>query len=374
MNRKKINLIGVIALCAGNLALSLLLAAEWWQGLIWAMLVDVALVYLTRPSPITLVPISQLHEAEAAQLQLSQRFAEFRSLMSRIIPLWGRQLNLVRQQIVEAVENLAQRFSSLSQRLNKSDEENDEGRLALEVMVSAQKGLAEIVETMNQAQVFRRDLVLRFNDVASVSDQLKQMAEKVAAIADQTNLLALNAAIEAARAGEHGRGFAVVADEVRKLSSASGETGKQIRDTVESVSRAISNTLAMAEEFGAKESVLLDTARVTAQRIVEDFHATAVALQERLEALRQERKEVDADIQEVLVHLQFGDRVSQIMGHVIDDMVRAEETTADECVTPDTEAWLERLAATYTTLEQQAVHDDKHVGTQSTNASDITFF
>jgi methyl-accepting chemotaxis protein len=93
---------------------------------------------------------------------------------------------------------------------------------------------------------------LKVQEMGKRSNQIGNIVETIEDIASQTNLLALNAAIEAARAGEHGKGFAVVADEVRKLaersSTATKEIGKLVRNIQQSVNEAID-----AMELGAEE-------------------------------------------------------------------------------------------------------------------------
>ncbi|PUA44648.1 methyl-accepting chemotaxis protein [Pseudomonas protegens] len=150
---------------------------------------------------------------------------------------------------ITSMAGAVEQFSATS--LNIADNMGSTQRLAQENAEQTHIGL----ESMQQASASLEQIAGALNSTATVINTLGQRSQEIGgivgvitAIADQTNLLALNAAIEAARAGEQGRGFAVVADEVRNLASRTREATDEISQMINSIQQETGNAIETMEQ------------------------------------------------------------------------------------------------------------------------------
>lgn len=309
-------------------------------------------------------------------------------LFDALLPIWADQLMAARETTNHAIANLSERFHDLSSRIAATANNaagHDQSNDLVSLLQESQSQLASVIALLRQAVDDKKVMVDAIVELADKSKELYGLANVVNSIARETNLVAINAAIEAAHIGQQGRGFAVVAGAVRRLAAEAGDTGKNIAEVVTKVTKAINKVEAISHANEEKDTTMLTDAEQVVEGVVHKFGDAVHHMQSSAEAMQQQSQHIQHEIADVLVSLQFQDRVSQMITHVHDDIYKLHDQVYDSDAI-DVQSWLDALAATYTTKEQHLIHQGKpyqistisapaHKSNVTENSADeITFF
>jgi methyl-accepting chemotaxis protein len=323
-------------------------------------------------------------QQQRQQENISAYLGSLQQVSSEVAPAWTRNVELVRTQIEHEIVELTTRFSGIVNRLRDAvtgsqaagGDAAGSGAGVVPIFAEAQQVLTGVIKTLHDAHVDKQRLLEEVRGLLKFIDELGSMSQEVTHVAERTNLLALNASIEAARAGDHGRGFAVVADEVRKLSTLSAETGKRIGSKIEVIGEAISATFRAAEQSAEQDSRVASRSETAVAGVLDSLRNVTDVLMRSSQQLREDSVGIRGEIEETLVHLQFQDRVSQILEHVstsvqqlADELARSAALyrQTGELTPPAVDKLLQQLNASYTTA------DERH-SPSGAAAEEVTFF
>jgi methyl-accepting chemotaxis protein len=315
----------------------------------------------------------------------AQATAELLLRLDEAARTWTAHLGTAQTQMREATEQLLAGFMQILDQLDRIIDSRGQGGTPTAASVDERAALLQKCENdlrgllQNfQGFVQSRDEVMgSVRQLSGASQGLRDMAEDVAKLARQTNLLSLNAAIEAARAGPSGRGFAVVASEVRRLSAESGDTGRRIGERVGDFGNHMQAALAQAAQSTEHDTQVIHASEETINRVVEQVDSAVSQLNERAAALSAHGESVKAQVEQLMVAFQFQDRVQQIMDQVGDSIRNAVARLAETLPTgqtPEAADWQALLSAGYTTDEQRAVASGHQPARTAQAATETTFF
>ena len=325
------------------------------------------------------------------QLLASMPDAEYETAYNRlmdnlkaVLPVWHKIIAGSNLDMTESTQALSQHFSEINSVIELGMQDADDTAVQQRqqrvntVASAATESFGTLKDTIASAGERDTQTLNALEQLVSGLKSVESRVSEVQKIASQINLLSLNAAIEAARAGDSGRGFAVVADEVRKLANYSAQIGDEINSSVnnfgEQLRGAIGQARTSVSQSHAQQQQNISVIDSTISQIVEQL----TAINSDTSNLLSLRQQVAEHMQQVVFHLQFQDRLSQVLEHTndalseLDEIVQQTKGNRVALLTSTTELIEHMQSRATTDLERKALGmlKPEHKNTES----ELTFF
>ncbi|WP_315981788.1 methyl-accepting chemotaxis protein [Aliamphritea spongicola] len=285
--------------------------------------------------------LQQLHEMF---VQVSETADQVKTIAGQVTAQAGSASDLSEQQsfstqtVAAAVTEMEQTVKGIA---DNAGQASDVAQNSQSALLQGNDYVNGTIGQMNELEHSIDNSVMSVNQLAEEIESITAVLEVIKGISEQTNLLALNAAIEAARAGEQGRGFAVVADEVRTLAQRTSESTEQINTMVVSLKTKAAGAVS-AIESGSEST------RQTAQRLSETGH-TLLNISEEIVSLTQMNSQIAVATQEQSLATEEINRTVVVISDTAEDTKETMQQSSALCLELHAQAKvLERLIGKFT--------------------------
>ena len=268
--------------------------------------------------------------------QESELIDEFNNLLAECIRQFSAQfaaitdeVERVQSMLVEAIETLTKSFHGMHEQMDVqrqltltatqgSGGAEDESAVEFDQFVENTSSVMQrVVDSIVNNSHIGMELVELTEGISNTTHQVQSILSELFAISKQTNLLALNATIEAARAGEAGRGFAVVADEVRKLSSRTHQFSGEINGLMQDMQGIVVKTNHAIHRMASQDMTFALESKQQVEDIIQSMEQQSISRLKVIDGLGASSNIVSNNVGQAVTALQFQDIVSQLMGHVL---------------------------------------------------------